>query len=431
MRKKGNPKRMLCVLLACTLVIGMCVTVYGAVARATTMRLAATSGTRVTLKTLNGTTRRITNGMRLYNGNIIETGSGSYAYISLDSSKAVKVDANARVQVRQDGKKLKLLVNRGKLFFNVNVPLKSDESLDVQTSTMVTGVRGTCGVIEAVSSDTANVYLLEGALEIDWKNPETGKSEPVALKSGEKLTLTKNAATAPAATTLAPEEVPAFAAEEVAKDTALQQKITEMGGPDVSKIIETVQPEKPVQPVTPVQPDPPVQPVQPDPPVQPEKPTTPVQPEKPVQPTEPLKPEMPKWDLTAPDVKLIDLDQMLSGTDIGQMIMQAFNDVKKVYVKGGTVNTTNIETLSINDGNTLVLSGVTVTGREWTIDNNAALYIDMDASLQLTGSIKINEKGTVYSFSTLKADKKEGTGKVVLGGYGKLEETSKSVPGNS
>ncbi len=468
MKRRGNLKRMLCVLVACTLVLGMCVTVYGAVARATTMRLAATTGSRVTLKTISGSTRRITKGMRLYNGNVIETGTGSYAYISLDSSKAVKLDANAKVQVRQDGKQLKLLVSKGKLFFNVSVPLKAGESLDVQTSTMVTGVRGTCGVIEAVSADTASVYLLEGELSINWKNPGTGETEPVSLKSGEKLTLSKNAAQVPVAEALAPEDVPAFAAEEVAKDTALQQKITEMGGPDVTKIIETVSPSQPSQPAQPGTPGQPSEPGTPGQPTQPSEPGTPGQPTQPSEPEEPEKPEqpggpeepekpeqpggpeepekpeqpgkpgepeepgeikMPDWDFTSGDIVLLEMDQLAADKkDVKTEIENAWNTKDIVYVKGGSSGTTNqivLNDLSINKGKTLVFDAMTISGQSWTV--SGSLYIGERASLQLSGSIKVNETGTVYAFSTLKADKKEGEGKILLGGYGKFEETSKQT----
>ncbi len=468
MKRRGNLKRMLCVLVACTLVLGMCVTVYGAVARATTMRLAATTGSRVTLKTISGSTRRITKGMRLYNGNVIETGTGSYAYISLDSSKAVKLDANAKVQVRQDGKQLKLLVSKGKLFFNVSVPLKAGESLDVQTSTMVTGVRGTCGVIEAVSADTASVYLLEGELSINWKNPGTGETEPVSLKSGEKLTLSKNAAQVPVAEALAPEDVPAFAAEEVAKDTALQQKITEMGGPDVTKIIETVSPSQPSQPAQPGTPGQPSEPGTPGQPTQPSEPGTPGQPTQPSEPEEPEKPEqpggpeepekpeqpggpeepekpeqpgkpgepeepgeikMPEWDFTSGDIVLLEMDQLAADKkDVKTEIENAWNTKDIVYVKGGSSGTTNqivLNDLSINKGKTLVFDAMTISGQSWTV--SGSLYIGERASLQLSGSIKVNETGTVYAFSTLKADKKEGEGKILLGGYGKFEETSKQT----
>ena len=117
-----------------------------ATARATTMQLEKTEGT-VTLKTQNGSTRKITKGMRLYNGNTLSTAKYSYAHISLDSTKAVKLDQSSSATLRQSGKQLELLVKSGKLFFNVSKKLSAKESMNVRTSTMVTGVRGTCGVV--------------------------------------------------------------------------------------------------------------------------------------------------------------------------------------------------------------------------------------------------------------------------------------------
>lgn len=80
---------------------------FAATARATTMKLEKTEGT-VKVKTQNGADRKISNGMRLYNGNSVETAMGSYAFISLDSSKAVKLSENAKASLRQNGKKLEL-----------------------------------------------------------------------------------------------------------------------------------------------------------------------------------------------------------------------------------------------------------------------------------------------------------------------------------
>lgn len=44
--------------------------------------------------------------------------------------------------------------------------LGSNESMNVRTSTMVTGIRGTCGVVESVSSNTSKLYLIEGKVTL-------------------------------------------------------------------------------------------------------------------------------------------------------------------------------------------------------------------------------------------------------------------------
>ena len=149
----GMQKNKVRIILSLMLILFLITSTYSpafaATARATTMKLEKTEGT-VKVKTQNGATRKISNGMRLYNGNSVETATDSYAFISLDSSKAVKLSENAKASLRQNGKKLELLVKKGQLLFNVSTKLKDDESMNIRTSTMVTGIRGTCGIVEAV-----------------------------------------------------------------------------------------------------------------------------------------------------------------------------------------------------------------------------------------------------------------------------------------
>ena len=119
--------------------------VDAATAKGTTLRLEATEGT-VTLKNAQGTAKSIKEGMKLYKGDVTTTAAKSYAYISLDSSKAVKMDENSSVSIKQNGTENEVFLSEGNLLFNVTVPLKKTESLNIRTSTMVTGVRGTIGV---------------------------------------------------------------------------------------------------------------------------------------------------------------------------------------------------------------------------------------------------------------------------------------------
>ncbi len=138
---------------------------------------------------------------------------------------------------------------------------------------------------------------------------------------------------------------------------------------------------------------------------------------------------MPEWDFTSGDIVLLEMDQLAADKkDVKTEIENAWNTKDIVYVKGGSSGTTNqivLNDLSINKGKTLVFDAMTISGQSWTV--SGSLYIGERASLQLSGSIKVNETGTVYAFSTLKADKKEGEGKILLGGYGKFEETSKQT----
>ena len=140
-------KKIVALILALILTVGLAVPASAAdQAKATTMRLVQTSGT-VTVQDSSGVNQTVIQDMRLYSGYTITTGSGSYAYISLDDSKAIKLDQNTTVSVKKSFFKLEVQLTSGELFFNVTAPLTSSESLQIRTSTMVTGIRGSSGWI--------------------------------------------------------------------------------------------------------------------------------------------------------------------------------------------------------------------------------------------------------------------------------------------
>lgn len=183
--RKTNLKGMICALLSGAMLMASVAPASAATARATTMKLEKTEGT-VTLKTQNGSARKISNGMRLYNGNTLSTEKYSYAYVNLDDTKAVKLDQSSSATLRQSGNQLELLVKSGKLFFNVSKKLDSKESMNVRTSTMVTGVRGTCGVVEYVDVNKSKLYLIEGKVTLGSGNNATtvygGQTATVVLQ---------------------------------------------------------------------------------------------------------------------------------------------------------------------------------------------------------------------------------------------------------
>lgn len=62
-------------------------------ATAADMRLEKVEG-EAELKNANGKTLSVRGGMKLYSGYTVSTAAESYVYISLDSTKAVKLDAS-------------------------------------------------------------------------------------------------------------------------------------------------------------------------------------------------------------------------------------------------------------------------------------------------------------------------------------------------
>ena len=255
--KKINLKRVICALLTCAMVV-MPVTPASAVtARATTMKLEKTEGT-VTLKTQNGSARKITKGMRLYNGYTLGTAKYSYAYVSLDSTKAVKLDQSSSATLRQNGKELELLVKEGKLFFNVSKPLTQKENMNVRTSTMVTGIRGTCGVVEYVDVNKSRLYLIEGRVTLGTGENATtvygGQTATVVLqqkestgdpekpgesdKPGDTEKPDKEVKQKVLVEKMTEKTIPPVALQEIVSDPVLQQKIEKTTELKIEKIEE-------------------------------------------------------------------------------------------------------------------------------------------------------------------------------------------------
>ncbi len=246
MTRTKTVKRIFCMLAAAALIVTSITPAAAATARATTMKLVKKEGT-VTLKTQSGTSLRITEGMRLYNGNTISTASDSYAYISLDSSKAVKLDESSSATLRQKGKKLELLVKKGQLFFNVSKPLTSKERMNVRTSTMVTGIRGTCGVVQIISETKSRLYLIEGSVTLgsgeDAVTIQGGQAATVTLKKEKETDQPDQLADADqdakqkvTVEAFTEAEIPAIALPEIMNDTALQEKIEEKTDFEIEKI---------------------------------------------------------------------------------------------------------------------------------------------------------------------------------------------------
>lgn len=109
---------------------------------AATMKLSATEGT-VTVSNASGRSLTVRDNMRLYSGYQVETAANSYAWINLDDTKLIKLDASTEAEIRKNGKKLELLLESGSMYGDVSRPLETDETLDIRTSTAIVGIRGT------------------------------------------------------------------------------------------------------------------------------------------------------------------------------------------------------------------------------------------------------------------------------------------------
>ncbi len=200
-------------------------------ATGTTIRLAEYNGT-VTVKTASGKTVTPRTDLRLYNGYTIQTSRSSDAYLSLDDTKAIKLDAATKVEVKKSGKQLEISIKSGKLFFNVEKPLADDEGLSIRNFSKVTGVRGSFGwvgtevmgmihghaTISHLDTD-GNVHVLEvtsGELVYAVEPTEQGSAEKRVMANDDVPGVAAQALKAdPDRAKLAVEDVPSLDDDEI------------------------------------------------------------------------------------------------------------------------------------------------------------------------------------------------------------------------
>ena len=235
-------RRCFVLLLCLCLCLGLAVPALAEDAAGSEIRLLQTEGT-VNVSSTSGKSYSTREDMRLYNGYVVSTEEASYAWITLDSDKAVKLDQCSSLEVRRSGKNLELLLKSGELFFNVTAPLKEDEKLNIRTSTMVTGVRGTAGWIKLLESGVSQVGILEGRVVCRVANPFTGASRTLVVKAGQigefrvyEADSEGEGADARLLGIGSADEISGFILEELLKDPDLVRKILEDAGLDFSDL---------------------------------------------------------------------------------------------------------------------------------------------------------------------------------------------------
>lgn len=143
------------------------------------------------------------------------------------------------MEVRKSGRKLEVLLSSGNLFFDVARPLEDDESLNIRTSTMAIGIRGTSGWVQVVDRWKTRVSILEGTVECSVADPVTGqlKAEKVSGgetvlcvvypqdKTGDKCDILREK--------FAVKDIPGFVMTELRGNKALCDKIKKATGMDV------------------------------------------------------------------------------------------------------------------------------------------------------------------------------------------------------
>lgn len=161
----------------------------------------------------------------LYNGYGVDTRQDSFAWINLDNVKLTKMDQDSEIAIQKKRKHLEIEVKSGSLFFNITEPLADDETMDIRTSSMVVGIRGTCGWVEVPDEEHMNLYLLEGKAEC------SAKDQTSQVLAGEMAAMTEDGQidVKPFTTN----DVPSFVSEEIEQNEALAQAILDASDLDI------------------------------------------------------------------------------------------------------------------------------------------------------------------------------------------------------
>jgi hypothetical protein len=155
--------------------------------QATTMRLIRIVG-EVNL-TEKGKDKTAMTDIRLGDGNVLSTGIQSLVSVGLDDTKIVSLEENSRCEFHQKGKKTELMLTDGSLFFDVRKALEENESLDIKSSTMVVGIRGTSGYVwNDKAKGTQHIIITDGHVIIKATNPKTGETVEQELSGSYMLT---------------------------------------------------------------------------------------------------------------------------------------------------------------------------------------------------------------------------------------------------
>ena len=162
----------------------------------------------------------------LYDGYRMATDAQSYGWLSLDKERLAKLDAQSEAAVTRAGRQLELTVNAGSLFFNIETPLEADETLDIRTSNMVVGIRGTCGWVSVTEAGSLRVCLLEGAVECTVTQDD-GETDTQTVRAGEQGELFPDGGIT--VTPLCREDVPDFVLEELTQEPELTQTLPARG----------------------------------------------------------------------------------------------------------------------------------------------------------------------------------------------------------
>lgn len=160
---------------------------------ATTMRLLKYEGS-VEIMDATGASSLVMENIRFNSGDTLHTGADGYASVGLDSSKIVSLDKETSVGFIKDSNAMEMELTEGTIFLDVQEKLDENETLDIKTSNMTIGIRGTIVFVTAARVSVAGpvkttLGVLEGTARVTVKD-ENGNKRVVDIPAGEKAVTT-------------------------------------------------------------------------------------------------------------------------------------------------------------------------------------------------------------------------------------------------
>ena len=219
MNRKGN-----CIFLP-FLILVLLLSACGGKNTAATMHLVRTEGA-VSVNDTEGAPVTLIENLGLHSGYGVATRAESYGWIDLDEAKLAKMDENSEVKIVKADKLLEICVQSGGLFFNVTEPLADDETMNIRTSTMLVGIRGTCGWVYVEDDNLMRVYLLRGKVECSVLSEDDDVLASKMLTAGQMARMSLSGDTASILIEdFSDQDVPYFVTTEIEEDGAMLDSI--------------------------------------------------------------------------------------------------------------------------------------------------------------------------------------------------------------
>ncbi len=202
---------------------------------ASQIRMAKTEGTVEVVDSV-GKDLATADNMRLYTGNHVKTGQKSYAFFNLDNEKAVKLDAVSDAEIRETGKKMEILLKNGGLMLDVKEPVAADARVNVRTSSMVMGIRGTFTYVRMISDDEFEYGCVEGDAKLTIFDSKSNQYIKKTIASGQRLIIKKGSESEGEVENINPSDLPGYVQVAFASDPDMANRIKEKGGMDLTDL---------------------------------------------------------------------------------------------------------------------------------------------------------------------------------------------------